>query len=249
MNKRQSQFVIVDAMAIAYKAYFAFINKPLLNSKGDSTSAIYGFMTQLIKIIEDTKPQYLAIASDSKEKTFRHDIYDGYKSSRAVMPEDMVPQIQKIKEIIVALEIPLYILPGYEADDIVGTILKKTESLGIESFAITPDKDYIQLITEKSKIIKPGKTADKIDIIDREKAIEIMGFEPELMIDYLALVGDSSDDIPEFFHNAKLLASCRQKTFQNEYSFPTKVIEYLASDEASFITGVVLDVNGGILMA
>ena len=196
MNKRQSQFVIVDAMAIAYKAYFAFINKPLLNSKGDSTSAIYGFMTQLIKIIEDTKPQYLAIASDSKEKTFRHDIYDGYKSSRAVMPEDMVPQIQKIKEIIVALEIPLYILPGYEADDIVGTILKKTESLGIESFAITPDKDYIQLITEKSKIIKPGKTADKIDIIDREKAIEIMGFEPELMIDYLALVGDSSDDIP-----------------------------------------------------
>ena len=196
MNKRQNQFVIVDAMAIAYKAYFAFINRPLINSKGEPTSAIYGFMTQLIKIIEDTKPHYLAIASDSKEKTFRHEIYDGYKSSRAVMPEDMIPQIHKIKEIIEALEIPLYILPGYEADDIVGTILKQTEALGIESFAITPDKDYIQLITEKSKIIKPGKTSDKVDIIDKAKAIEVLGFEPELMIDYLALVGDSSDDIP-----------------------------------------------------
>ncbi len=196
MNKRQNQFVIVDAMAIAYKAYFAFINRPLVNSHGESTSAVYGFMTQLIKIIEDTKPHYLAIATDSKEKTFRHEIYEGYKSSRSVMPDDMIPQIYRIYDIIKALNIPLYIMPGYEADDIIGTVLKETESLGIESFAITPDKDYIQLITEKSKIIKPGKTADEVMIIDKAKAIQDMGFEPELMIDYLALVGDASDDIP-----------------------------------------------------
>ena len=85
MKTRQNVFVIVDAMAIAYKAYFAFINRPLINSRGEATSAIYGFMTQLIKIIEDTRPKYLAIASDSKEKTFRHDLYEGYKSSRAVI--------------------------------------------------------------------------------------------------------------------------------------------------------------------
>jgi len=78
MNKRQNRFVIVDAMAIAYKAYFAFITRPLVSSKGEPTSAIYGFMTQLVKIIEDTKPKYLAIATDSKEKTFRHEIYEGY---------------------------------------------------------------------------------------------------------------------------------------------------------------------------
>ncbi|NOX66116.1 MAG: DNA polymerase I [Chlorobi bacterium] len=196
MNKRQNRFVIVDAMAIAYKAYFAFINRPLVSSKGEPTSAIYGFMTQLIKIIEDTKPKYLAIATDSKEKTFRHEIYEGYKSSREVMPEDMIPQIKRMYEIIEALNVPLFIMPGYEADDIIGTVLKKTEELGIESFAITPDKDYIQLITDKSKIIKPGKTADDVMIIDKEKAIHDMGFEPKYMVDYLALVGDSSDDIP-----------------------------------------------------
>jgi len=196
MNKRQNRFVIVDAMAIAYKAYFAFINRPLMNSKGEATSAIYGFMTQLIKIIEDTKPEYLAIASDSKEKTFRHDIYEGYKSSRATMPEDMVPQIKHIYDIIAAMNIPLLILPGYEADDIIGTVFKKTEDIGLEAFAITPDKDYLQLITESSKIIKPGKTADEVMIINKEKALETLGFEPILMIDYLALVGDSSDDIP-----------------------------------------------------
>ncbi len=196
MNKRQNRFIIVDAMAIAYKAYFAFINRPLITSKGEPTSAIYGFMTQLIKIIEDTKPKYLAIATDSKEKTFRHELYEEYKSSREVMPEDMIPQIKRMYEIIKALNVPLFIKPGYEADDIIGTVLKKTEALGIESFAITPDKDYIQLITDKSKIIKPGKTAEDIMIIDKEKAMEIMGFEPKYMVDYLALVGDSSDDIP-----------------------------------------------------
>jgi len=196
MNKRQNRFVIVDAMAIAYKAYFAFITRPLVSSKGEPTSAIYGFMTQLVKIIEDTKPKYLAIATDSKEKTFRHEIYEGYKSSREVMPEDMIPQIKRMYEIIEALNIPLFIMPGYEADDIIGTVLKKTESLGIESLAVTPDKDYIQLITDMSKIIKPGKTADDVMIIDKEKAIADMGFEPKYMVDYLALVGDSSDDIP-----------------------------------------------------
>ncbi|MEN8192005.1 MAG: DNA polymerase I [Bacteroidota bacterium] len=196
MNQRQNRFVIIDAMAIAYKAYFAFINRPLVNSKGESTSAVYGFMTQLIKIIDDTKPQYLAIATDSKEKTFRHEIYDGYKSSRATMPEDMVPQIKHIYDIVEALNIPLFILPGFEADDIIGTVFKKTEALGIEAFAITPDKDYVQLITEYSKIIKPGKTADEVMIIDETKAIENYGFEPKYMVDYLALVGDASDDIP-----------------------------------------------------
>ncbi len=196
MAKGKSRFVIIDAMAIAYKAYFAFINRPLSNSKGEPTSAVFGFVSQLIKIIHDTKPDYLAIASDSKEKTFRHEIYEGYKSSREVMPDDMIPQIHRIKEIVEALKIPLYILPGFEADDIIGTVCKLTEELGIEVLMVTPDKDYIQLVTEHSKLIKPGKTAEELLVIDKEKIIEDMGFEPELMVDYLALVGDSSDDIP-----------------------------------------------------
>lgn len=195
-NTPKKKFVIIDAMALAYKGYYAFISRPLTTSKGEPTSAVYGFISQLLKIIEDTRPDYLAVAFDSKEKTFRHDRYENYKSSRETMPEDMVPQIQRIKEVIDAFEIPLYILPGFEADDLIGTAVKKAEELGLQCFAITPDKDYIQLITPNVKVIKPGKSTDEIIILDEKKVREEYGFEPKQMIDYLALVGDSSDDIP-----------------------------------------------------
>ncbi|MDF1611463.1 DNA polymerase I [Stygiobacter electus] len=197
MNKYlNKKFVIIDAMSLAYKAYYAFISRPLKNSKGEPTSAVFGFTNQLLKIIEDTKPDYIAVAFDSKEKTFRHERYENYKSSRQEMPEDMVPQIARIKQIIEAFNIPIYILPGYEADDLIGTALKKAEKLGFDCYAITPDKDYIQLITNKIKIIKPGKSTDEIEMINEEKVLSEFGFEPIQMIDYLALVGDSSDDIP-----------------------------------------------------
>lgn len=196
MAKTKKKFVIIDAMSLAYKAYFAFISRPLTTSKGEPTSAVYGFINQLFKIIEDTKPDYLAVASDSKEKTFRHEMYDKYKSSREAMPEDMIPQIARIKDVIHAFNIPLYIEPGYEADDIIGTVLQKAEEKGFESFAVTPDKDYVQLVTDNIKIIKPGKSTDEIIVIDKKEVKEKYGFEPEQMIDYLALIGDSSDDIP-----------------------------------------------------
>jgi len=94
---QNKKFIIIDAMAMAYRAYFAFINRPLVTSKGEPTSAVYGFINQLIKIFEDHKPDYIAVAFDSKEKTFRHDKYENYKSSRAKMPDDMFPQLDRIK--------------------------------------------------------------------------------------------------------------------------------------------------------
>ena len=112
------------------------------------------------------------------------------------MPDDLIPQIGRIKSIIEAMNIPLYILPRYEADDIVGTAVCKAEAKGLESFAVTPDKDYVQLVTDKVKIVKPGKSSEENIILDKQKVIELYGFEPALMIDYLALIGDSSDDIP-----------------------------------------------------
>lgn len=197
MSKKSSgRFVIIDAMALAYKGYYAFISRPLVNSKGEPTSAVYSFLSQLFKIIEDTKPDYLAVGFDSKEKTFRHERYENYKSSRQAMPEDMIPQIKRIKEIIEAFNIPIYILPGYEADDLIGTALKEAEKKGFDCYAITPDKDYIQLISENIRIVKPGKSTDEIVTLDEIKVREEMGFEPIQMIDYLALVGDASDDIP-----------------------------------------------------
>jgi len=192
-NKR---FVIIDAMALLYKAYFAFINRPLITTKGEPTSAVYGFLTQLLKILENHKPDYIAVAFDSKEKTFRHEKYENYKSSREAMPEDMVPQLLRVKQIIETLNIPIYILPKYEADDIIGTAVKKAEMKGFESYVITPDKDYNQLVTDKVKIIRPGKTTDEIIIYDVKKVKDEFGFSPAQMIDYLALIGDKSDDIP-----------------------------------------------------
>ena len=193
---KNKKYVIIDAMALAYRAYFAFINRPLTNSKGEPTSAVYGFLNQLIKVIEDHKPDYLAVAFDSKEKTFRHEKYDTYKSSRQAMPDDMIPQLQRIRDIVLALNIPLYILPRYEADDIVGTAVKKAEENGLLSFAITPDKDYFQLITDNVKVVRPGKRSDEAILYDKQKVIDELGFEPKYMVDYLALIGDSSDDIP-----------------------------------------------------
>ncbi|MHB8579563.1 MAG: DNA polymerase I [Ignavibacteriaceae bacterium] len=193
---KNKKFVIIDAMALTYKAYFAFINRPLVTSKGEPTSAVFGFITQLLKILEDTKPDYLAVAFDSKEKTFRHDKYENYKSSRSAMPDDMIPQIDRIKELIEVLNIPIYILPKYEADDIIGTAVLRAEKLGLESYVITPDKDFNQMVTDKVKVIKPGKTTDENVVYDIAKVKEEFGFEPKQMIDYLALIGDSSDDIP-----------------------------------------------------
>ncbi len=190
------KFVIIDAMALAYKAYFVFINRPLVSTKGEPTSAIFGFLNQLLKILEDTKPDYLSVAFDSKEKTFRHERYEGYKASRAEMPEDMIPQLARIKEIINAMNIPLYIMPGFEADDIIGTAVCAAEEKGLESFVITPDKDFNQLVTEKVKIVRPGKSTDEIVFYDVKKVKDEFGFEPRQMIDYLALIGDKSDDIP-----------------------------------------------------
>src|SRR3972149_2474180 len=190
------KFVIIDAMALAYKAYFAFISRPLSTAKGEPTSAVFGFVSQLIKILEDTKPDYLAVASDSKEKTFRHEEYKEYKSSRLAMPDDMIPQIGRIKEIIEAMNIPLYVLPRYEADDLIGTAVREAKELGYDSYVITPDKDMNQLVNSKVKVLKPGKSSDDFLVFDEEKVKEEFGFEPKHMIDYLALVGDASDDIP-----------------------------------------------------
>jgi DNA polymerase-1 len=196
MNGKKKVFVFIDAMALAYKGYFAFINRPLVTKTGEPTSAVFGFLNQIFKIIEDTKPDYFAVAFDSKEKTFRHEMYEGYKSSRQQMPEDMIPQIARIKEVIDAFNMPILIMPGYEADDLIGTGVKIAEKKGFFCYAVTPDKDYVQLVSKDINIIKPGKSTDEINIINEEKVISEYGFNPVQMIDYLSLVGDASDDIP-----------------------------------------------------
>jgi DNA polymerase I len=198
-NKKQpspERLFLLDGMALAYRAYFTFINRPLINSKGENTSAIYGFVNTLIKILEEEKPEHIAVAFDTREPTFRHKLYKEYKATREKMPEDMSAQMDKLKETVQAFNVPLLELPGFEADDIMGTLAKKAERIGIDTFLVTGDKDFMQLISPHVKMYKPGKQGDDWEIIDENSVKEKFGVPPELVIDVLGLTGDKSDNVP-----------------------------------------------------
>ncbi len=134
---------LLDGMALAYRAYFAFISRPLVNSKGENTSAIFGFVTTLMKILEDEKPDHVAVVFDTPEPTFRHAMFREYKATRQKMPEDMASQLDKLKEVVRAFNTPLLEIPGYEADDIIGTLAREAERQRVLTYMVTGDKDYM----------------------------------------------------------------------------------------------------------
>ena len=181
----------VDSMAVLYRGYFAMIRTPLINSKGLNTSGIRTFLMQLIKIIEEDNPDYLAVASDSMEPTFRHKTYPEYKATREKMPEDLVEQLPYLPKLVEALNLPYLILPGYEADDIVGTLMRLCRESEIDGVMVSSDKDYMQLITEK--IVMLNHRNEHIGISEVE---EKFGCLPEKVVEMLGLMGDSSDNIP-----------------------------------------------------
>lgn len=190
------RFFIIDGMAIAYRAYFAFINRPLINSKGMNTSAIFGFVNTLEKILGEEQPEHIAVAFDTAEPTFRHKRYEAYKATREKMPDDMVEQLPLLKQLVRAYSIPVLEIPGWEADDIIGTLARRAERENIDCFLVTPDKDFMQLVSEHIKLYKPGKNADVWEIIDTEGVREKFGVRPDQVIDVLGLMGDQSDNIP-----------------------------------------------------
>jgi len=181
----------VDSMAVLYRGYFAMIRTPLINSKGLNTSGIRAFLMQLIKIIEDEKPDYLAVATDSSEPTFRHKRYPEYKATREKMPEDLVEQLPYLPKLVESLNLPYLKMPGFEADDIVGTLMRLCHEAEIEGVMVTSDKDFMQLITEK--IVMLNHKNERIGI---PGVLEKFGCVPEQVIEMLGLMGDSSDNIP-----------------------------------------------------
>ena len=187
---------LIDGMAIAYRAYFAFINRPLINSKGLNTSAIFGFVNTLEKILSEERPEHIAVAFDTKEATFRHKRFAEYKATREKMPEDMIEQLPYLKRIVEAYRIPVLELPGWEADDIIGTLAKRAELEAIECFLVTPDKDFMQLVSDRVKIFRPGKTGETGEVIDIAGVREKFGVRPDQVVDVLGLMGDQSDNIP-----------------------------------------------------
>lgn len=196
MIQKRDRLFIIDGMAIAYRAHFALIRNPLVTSDGRHISATYGFLNALLKIVRDEDPDYLAVAFDSKEKTFRHEKFPEYKATREKMPFEMRPQIQWIKDILAAMNIPMIEMPGYEADDIIGTLAKKAEKEGKDTYMVSGDKDFMQLVTDHIYLYSPATGQRPLTVYDPEGVEKKWGVPPEKIIDLLGLMGDSSDNIP-----------------------------------------------------
>ncbi|RYC71578.1 DNA polymerase I [Spirosoma sordidisoli] len=197
MAKPQKKLFLLDALALIYRAHFAFSKAPRISSRGVNTSAIFGFMNAMIEVLSKEKPTHIGVAFDSSKKTFRHEQFPMYKATRQSQPEDISVATPYIKQIIEAMHIPILIMDGYEADDIIGTIAKKAARADFEVYMMTPDKDYGQLVEEHVHIYKPafmGKPAEKLGVPEVLERWQIERIEQ--VTDMLGLVGDSVDNIP-----------------------------------------------------
>jgi DNA polymerase-1 len=189
---------LLDAYALIYRAYFAFSKNPRVNSKGQNTSAAFGFTNVLIDVIKNEKPTHLAVVFDPPGgSAHRQEEFAAYKAQREEMPEDIRSMIHPIKQIVEAFNVPILEVPGFEADDVVGTVAKVAEKHGFTTYMMTPDKDYAQLVSENIFMFKPGRGGNPPEILGVKEVCEKFEVErPEQVIDILGLWGDASDNIP-----------------------------------------------------
>ena len=194
---KRKRFFIIDGYALLFRAHFALIRNPLITSYGLNTSALFGFINQLFKLIRNEDPEYLACAFDSKGKTFRHDMYKDYKANRPEMPEELQLQLPHLWEILEAMNIPVLKKVGVEADDIIGTLAVQAEKDDLDIYIVSGDKDFMQLMNEHIFLYAPGtKKSPEPIIYDPRKVEEKWGVPPTKIIDLLGLMGDSSDNVP-----------------------------------------------------
>ena len=179
-----------------YRAYYAFIRAPRMNSRGENTSAIFGFVVTFEDLLKRLKPSHIAVAFDPAGPTFRHEAFEQYKAQRQETPEDIRWAVPRIKQILLAMNVPVLEVPGYEADDVIGTIAHKAEKVGFEVYMATPDKDYGQLVTEHVFMYRPRHTGG-FEKLGPQEVCEKYGLTHQSqVIDLLGLMGDSSDNIP-----------------------------------------------------
>jgi len=193
----QKKLYLLDAMALIYRAFYALNKNPIINSKGLNTSAILGFANSLYDLVKNEKPSHIGVAFDTHAPTVRHIDFVAYKANRPAMPDDLVKSIPYIMQLIEAFGIPILFSEGYEADDVIGTLAKKAEENGYITYMVTPDKDFGQLVTEKTLIYKPGRMGDKAIIMGIAEVCDKFGIKrTSQVIDMLGLWGDASDNIP-----------------------------------------------------
>jgi DNA polymerase-1 len=193
----EKKLFLLDGHALVYRAHFAFINRPLINSKGVNTSAMTGFTRTLWDLMRNQNPTHIAVAFDPSGPTFRHEIYEEYKANREEQPDDIRIALPYIKKIVEGFNIPIVTLKGYEADDVIGTLSKQAEKEGFTVYMVTPDKDYAQLVSENIFMYKPSRQGNGVEILGVPEILEKWDIEsPDQVIDMLAMQGDSSDNIP-----------------------------------------------------
>ena len=195
----QKRLFLLDAYALIFRGYYAFIKNPRINSKGMDTSAIMGFMNSLMDVIKREKPDHLAVAFDNGGSNLRNEIYPEYKAHRDATPEAIKIAIPYIQKLLQAMHIPIIEVKGYEADDLIGTIAKQAEKQNYKVFMVTPDKDFAQLVSENIFMYKPARMGNGIEIWGIPEVLAKFEIEhPDQVIDYLGMMGDTADNIPGF---------------------------------------------------
>ena len=197
MTETSKKLFLLDAYALIFRAYYAFIKNPRITSKGLNTSAVFGFLLALEEVLQKQKPTHLAVVFDTPTPTFRHEMYKEYKAHRDATPEDIIKAVPYIKRLIEAYKIPVIDYPGFEADDVIGTLARKASELGFTTYMMTPDKDYAQLVSNNVLMLKPSRSGNEsilwgVEDVQKEFNVE----RPEQVIDILALMGDTADNIP-----------------------------------------------------
>ena len=188
---------LLDGMALLYRAHFAFIRSPIMTSDGVNTSALYGFANTLLEITKNQQPTHLAVALDTSAPTPRHEMFPAYKAQREEMPEDISQAIPQIKRLCAAMRIPMLIKDGYEADDIIGTLATRAGAQGLDTWMVTPDKDFGQLVSEHVRIYKPGRSGADSEILGVPEVLARWGVERvDQVIDVQGLMGDTVDNVP-----------------------------------------------------
>jgi len=187
---------LVDGSALAYRSFFAFIRNPLLNSRGENTSAVFGFTTALLRILEQEHPDFLLVVFDTPQPTFRHERFAAYKATREKMPDEMAGQLPWVREVVEAFGVPIVERPGFEADDVIGTIATRAAAHGLEVRLVSGDKDLLQLVDARVHLWNPGRSGSGVEVSGPDEVRAKFGVPPEHVVDVLALMGDASDNVP-----------------------------------------------------
>ncbi len=195
-SKKPGELRLIDAMSLVFRAFYAPIQASLVSSSGMPTKAVYIFVRTLLKLLKERKPDYAAAAFDLAAPTFRDKLFEEYKANRPAFPDDLVAQVPFVRRFCQALGVPVVEMEGFEADDIIGTLARQASEQGLEVSVSSGDEDLFQLVGDHIRVLKPGRGGEKETVCDAQKVKEILGVEPHQVVDWLALTGDPSDNIP-----------------------------------------------------